>query len=139
MTRINLVDPKVLSDKHLLAEYRELPRIFALAYKAYVRGDRLSPDRTYVLGPGHVRFFYDKLWWLRKRFHLLVHEMKQRGWKPSYNDVPTEYHLATAWQKDWFPTQSDIDINLTRLRERNPSHYAAVQMNNATPYFKVTT
>jgi hypothetical protein len=28
VTRINLVDPKELSRQHLVAEYRELPRIF---------------------------------------------------------------------------------------------------------------
>lgn len=28
MTRVNVVDPSLLSDKHLGAEYRELPRVF---------------------------------------------------------------------------------------------------------------
>lgn len=38
MTRINLVDPSTLHTKHLIAEYRELPRVFALAEAAAFRG-----------------------------------------------------------------------------------------------------
>lgn len=30
MTRINLLPPAQLADQHLIAEYRELPRIFTL-------------------------------------------------------------------------------------------------------------
>lgn len=31
MTRINVVDPRDLTDEHLFAEWRELPRVFTLA------------------------------------------------------------------------------------------------------------
>lgn len=34
MTRINLADPSTLHSKHLLAEYRELPRVFKLVEAA---------------------------------------------------------------------------------------------------------
>ena len=33
MTRINLINPEKLTDQHLLAEYRELPRIFWILRK----------------------------------------------------------------------------------------------------------
>lgn len=125
MTRINLLEPALLSDKHLLAEYRELPRIFTLAYNAYMRGESYDTSASYVLGPGHVKFFYGKLGWLKERFRLLTVEMKFRGWSPSYDDVPIEYYLIChTWQNDWSPTESDIAISLSRLRERNPEHYA---------------
>jgi hypothetical protein len=39
MTRINCIDPALLSDKHLGAEYRELPRIFNLVRDAIKRGE----------------------------------------------------------------------------------------------------
>lgn len=55
MTRINCVPVEELTDKHLLAEYRELPRIFNLA-----RAVEDAPTE-YVLGTGHMKFFYDKL------------------------------------------------------------------------------
>lgn len=35
MTRINVVPVEELTTKHLVAEYRENPRVFALAHKAY--------------------------------------------------------------------------------------------------------
>lgn len=38
MTCINLVDPSTLHSKHLLAEYRELPRVFKLVEAAEKRG-----------------------------------------------------------------------------------------------------
>ena len=42
MTRINVVDVTTLHQRHLVAEYRELPRVFALAHKAYERQDGWS-------------------------------------------------------------------------------------------------
>ena len=49
MTRINVVPPRLLLDEHLLAEYRELPRVFALA-KAPIteRATQLGVDVTDV-------------------------------------------------------------------------------------------
>ena len=66
MTRINTVPVECLSDKHLLAEYRELPRIFTAVAKIYDSGNQLPTDipPNYKLGAGHVKFFYDKLLWL---------------------------------------------------------------------------
>jgi len=55
MTRINVVHPRELVDKHLLAEYRELPRVFALAHSWWMQGG--NPNKLpiqYTLGEGHV-------------------------------------------------------------------------------------
>ena len=38
MTRINCIAPALLNNKHLLAEYRELPRVFGLVKKAIKNG-----------------------------------------------------------------------------------------------------
>ena len=73
MTRINLVPPSELHDKHLLAEYRELPRVFKLA-----RPCDDIPEK-YCLGTGHVKFFYNKLEFLYKRQCQLCEEMKRQG------------------------------------------------------------
>lgn len=56
MTRINLVDPVILSDKHLMAEYRELPRIFTAVTKLVdknIRPHDVDIPEKYVLGKGH--------------------------------------------------------------------------------------
>lgn len=129
MTRINLIHPEQLSDQHLLAEYRELPRIFTLAHEAALRSE--SPNdprnpRKYVLGPGHVRFFYPRLGFLRRRFQALVDEMLNRGWSPQFQDVPPCYDLMSHhWCQDYAPTPEAISLNLARLRERDPEFYHA--------------
>ena len=78
LTRINCVSPEELHGKHLLAEYRELPRIFNIVRKRVEQGQSPSqidmPDR-YTLGTGHVKFFYDKLGWLVDRQKSLIREM----------------------------------------------------------------
>jgi len=60
MTRINCIPVEELHNKHLLVEYRELPRVFTLAHNAIEKGRWESPA-AYVLGAGHVKFFYNKL------------------------------------------------------------------------------
>ena len=81
MTRINCIPPRQLSREHLIAEYRELPRIFALVHAAIARGE--SPDdprnpTSYTLGAGHVRFFYCRLGYLVKRQLAIIDEMRDR-------------------------------------------------------------
>ena len=55
MTRINCVPPSELTVQHLVAEYRELPRIFALVRAAIARGERPDdiPDGELWAG-GHL-------------------------------------------------------------------------------------
>jgi len=130
MTRINTVDPCILSDKHLVAEYRELPRVFGLAKAAFYRGeipaDARNP-REYCLGSGHARFFYDKLTFLTYRFDSIVRVMRARGFKPTHFYVP-DGPGSIIWYGDWTPTDRDHIVNLRRLVERAPQHsaYSAV-------------
>jgi deoxyribonuclease (pyrimidine dimer) len=70
MTRINVVAPRDLTDQHLLAEYRELPRVFTLAQAWLDRGKPGALPERYALGTGHVKFFYDKTDYLAKRQRL---------------------------------------------------------------------
>ncbi len=46
MTRINCVPVEELSGPHLVAEYRELPRVFALAQRAATRKIAVPPLST---------------------------------------------------------------------------------------------
>jgi len=120
MTRINVIDPKELTTKHLVAEYRELPRIFALSYAAQQRGESpnnpLNP-KEYTLGKGHVRFFYNKISFLKKRFASLVHEMHCRGYHTSFTEPPF-YNHASDWSEDWEPTEAAIQINKKRIADK---------------------
>ena len=97
MTRINCIPVEELHDKHLLAEYRELPRVFSLA-----RGDADIPD-TYRMGKGHVTFFYDK---------------RKRGWKPKHCTTGLVFLAPAELYKDWTPTEEAMKINRERIAER---------------------
>ena len=117
MTRINVVHPSELVDKHLLAEYRELPRVFQLAHDWWARDGRLeSLPRSYTLGTGHVRFFYDKLEFCRKRHLLLVYEMQSRGFQTNYERTPPILFKQLA--NDWKPTSEALHINRERIDDR---------------------
>jgi len=117
MTRINCVPPEELSRQHLVAEYRELPRVFALAEKACNAGRKLKAPERYTLGTGHVLFFYRRLLWCRKRFLALREEMLRRGYQPTYNDTP-DVALPTDWWQDWEPDVTALEINRQRIAER---------------------
>src|SRR5690606_1105482 len=122
MTRINCIPTHELSGRHLVAEYRELPRVFALVRAAIGRGetpgDRRNPA-SYTLGTGHVRFFYGRLGYLVRRQAAIVAEMRARGYRPAFDDpsgliagIPVE------WCGEWEPTAEAIAANRARIAER---------------------
>ena len=120
MTRINVVPPGELTGKHLVAEYRELPRVFGLArnYSKLLNPDPLP--QTYTMGTGHVRFFYDKLAWLATRHQELVEEMWDRNYNPQFTHNLAELHndIDPALWNDWQPTPEALAINRARIAER---------------------
>ena len=102
MTRINLVPPAELCDQHLLAEHRELTRIPNAVAKGkfHLKGQ----PTEYKLGEGHVRFFFNKMAFLKKRYDLLHAECKARGFNVQYiwnENLPQE---AALWL-DYEPTE----------------------------------
>jgi deoxyribonuclease (pyrimidine dimer) len=112
MTRINLVPPSELCDQHLLAEWREAPRVFALAGRAHQ--PRVTSSH-YTLGPGHVTFFYTRLDFVEKRLALLRLEMLRRGFRPT--TYPPFTHTC---QSGWTPTEAEIDLSRSRIIQRLP-------------------
>ena len=126
MTRINLVHPTQLTNKHLMAEYRELPRIFTSVAKLEGKKptDVNIPPR-YVLGTGHMKFFYNKLSWLLARYEELYDELIKRG----YN-IDTQLFLSVVQSTDsiprvWFnstdynPSPEDVYLNMVRICKRS--------------------
>jgi deoxyribonuclease (pyrimidine dimer) len=122
MTRINCVPPEELHYSHLGAEYYELPRAVGYIIAAHQRGecpdDKRNP-KAYTLGAGHVRFFYNKLTYLRKRFALLVAECQRRGRKTSFTELPAA-DLPREWCNDWTPDDAALALNRNRLKQRMP-------------------
>lgn len=118
MTRINLVPPAELCDQHLLAEHRELTRIpNAIAKGKY----HLTGQPTeYKLGEGHVRFFFNKMAFLKNRYDLLHAECKARGFNVQYiwNE---ELSQDPALWLDYEPTEAALALNRARIQERMPA------------------
>lgn len=116
MTRINVVPVEELCNQHLFAEWREMPRVVSYLKKA--KNKDIPPK--YVLGQGHVRFFYDKFFWLYKRHRQLTMELINRGYKLSCTDSDIFLVVDEENFKDWNPTQDDMVLNRMRLLDRMP-------------------
>jgi deoxyribonuclease (pyrimidine dimer) len=123
VTRINLVPPKELSRVHLVAEYRELPRVFSIARS---RGDRFWPDvrhglpLAYTLGKGHVLFFAGRLTFLLIRYQALIDEMRRRGYRA--NPVPLADlvdGIADGMFRNYKPTRAAMAASRARIKERS--------------------
>lgn len=116
MTRVNVVPPKELSRLHLIAEYREIARIPALAYAAHLRGEKPADHpQTYRLGKGHVKFFYSRLKFVERRHGRLVIEMQRRGYKVGFMQLAMPYDLPSTWWRDYRPTQTALAENKQRI------------------------
>lgn len=116
MTRINIgVPPKDLCRQHLLAEAREIKRIPNVIAKGKYNMDNI-PD-NFTLGTGHVKFFYNKLLYLKKRYEEIYAECLNRGYNVTYfgdawNNVPAYL------MNDYTPTDNDIKLVMARIEER---------------------
>jgi len=126
MTRINLVEPHQLTDKHLMAEYHELPRIFTAVSKLEAKfktpADVVIPDH-YVLATGHMKFFYNKISWLIDRYSNLFQELTARGFKLDRDLYSRIYDsaldIAPQWRNSYKPRPEDIYLNMVRLCKRS--------------------
>tara|TARA_R110001599_G_scaffold213824_1_gene411642 strand:- start:124 stop:480 length:357 start_codon:yes stop_codon:yes gene_type:complete len=113
MTRINVgILPKDLSSKHLIAEHREIKRIPNCISKGKYNMDGI-PDK-FKLGTGHVKFFYNKLLYLKNRYTKLYEECIDRGFNVqnytnAWDNVPNEL------MNDYNPTDNDRDIIKERI------------------------
>jgi hypothetical protein len=72
----------------------------------------------YVLGTGHVKFFYDKMQFLQKRFDSLVLEMLSRGYNPQFRDSSIFANCAPEFYNDYEPTVEAMELNRERIKER---------------------
>ena len=115
MTRINVVPVQELSDLHLIAEYRELPRVIKQDISVK------NAPQNYKLGEGHVKWARTHLRYVINRYIDLYYEMKIRGFKTSYN--PTELvdlynRIDLELHNDYKVTKADIAVNRQRLLEK---------------------
>lgn len=125
MTRINLVPPAELADQHLFAEFRELkmvPKSLERSLNAKgVIAVTFSIPPKYVLGRGHVSFFYDKGAYLTNRYVDIQQELQRR--KINYNkeamfDPDFVYLRYPCFGRDYNPTEEALQLIRARLAEK---------------------
>lgn len=116
MTRVNVgIDPRLLSRQHLIAEHREIKRIPNLVKNKRVDFEKIPSE--FKLGTGHVRFFYNKLGYLLKRYEAIRNECLNRGfnvedYSSAWNGVPP------TLMNDYTPTAHDTAIIKQRIKEK---------------------
>ena len=118
MTRINLVPVSELADQHLIAEWRELPRVFGLVKKKLDEKKPIIISKNYTMGTGHVRFFYDKLLFLQKRHQALVKEAQKRGFKITLTEKISLSSFPKEYCQDFIPSELDLKISQQRILEK---------------------
>jgi hypothetical protein len=121
MTRINVIDPKELTTKHLVAEYREITRLPTNLKTSLNRKTKpftlTEIPQNYTMGKGHVKFFFDKMLFLKNRFESLVEEMLNRGYNPTYRDSNI-FIVEDRFMNDYLPTEDAVRINRERINDR---------------------
>ena len=116
MTRINVgIPPDELINQHLIAEHREIKRIPNCIAKGKYNMEGI-PDK-FKLGTGHVKFFYNKLLYLKNRYISLYNECIKRGFNvqnyiAAWDNVPQEL------MNDYIVEANDIKIIKQRIDER---------------------
>ena len=114
MTRINLIPVEELSDQHLLAEYRELPRMAKFAGKTVQRKEDIPV--TFTLNKGHMTFFLDKAEFLEQRHADIVEECLRRG--INLQD-PQPFTMPRIFeQADWTPSEEEVAVSRERIQEK---------------------
>jgi len=132
MVRINLINPKFLSDQHLIAEYDEILMLFAHARKYPSLND--APP-SYCLGKGHIKFFKNKLLYLKKRHELIKKEMKKRGFRA---DKTIKLNFKKELLNGWKPGKKDILCIKKRLRYKlklKPHYYRYYRKKKHVRFF----
>lgn len=120
MTRINVVPVSELMDQHLLAELRELPRMFTYI-ETHMQDKQYSGPAEYTMGTGHMKFFSDKGQFLYMRMSDLYHESLKRGFKFKFDadDWASRYMvLPLCFSKDYTPTEGALKVNRERLSSK---------------------
>jgi len=120
MTRINAnIDVKLLTDKHLLAEHREIKRVPARYQGRLAKGDFSGIPDTFKLGGGHELFFINKGKFTFKRYIKLHQECLDRGFNvTNFMSSWNVYDDNLEHFNDWDATQTDNELVIERISQR---------------------
>ena len=127
MTRINIIPVEELSDAHLLAEHREIKRIPNCILNG--RFNLCDIPEKYTMGKGHIKFFRDKVLYLKIRYNDLHNEILRRGFNHTYkfpqvifsfDELNSDNFLIIpkSLYNDWVPNTKDYEIIINRINEK---------------------
>lgn len=132
MTRINLIPVQELATQHLFAEFRELKMVPKSLRRSLIAAQRhVGPHNAtahvvskipahYLLGKGHVSFFYNKGFYLQQRYSLIRHELSRRGVNYDVNSLldPDRTMQQVPWNGDYVPTVEALALIRQRIAEK---------------------
>lgn len=114
MTRINIgINPKNLSDQHLLAEHREIKRLPNFFTKRLAKNKFDDIPEKFTLNTGHVRYFLDKGKYTYERYLSIRQECLNRGY--NVEDYSKNWNVYTP---NFFLNCSPDEIDLSIITER---------------------
>lgn len=128
MTRINLVDPKLLADQHLFAEWREIKHVPAaldrrLETHSFAATKLIIPPR-FTLNKGHMTFFMDKMDYLANRYMALTDELDRRK-VVDYSEESLQNFYEwmkvmpdAAFMSNWKPDAVAVETVVERIKLR---------------------
>lgn len=128
MTRINVVPVEELCNQHLYAEFRELTRVPNMINSGKLKTEYRDAPIEYTLGTGHVKFWVDKLLYLKNRYDKLHSELIRRGYSVTY--IWPESLPKYAVFNDYSPTENALKINRARIQERLPKNASWSQVKS---------
>ena len=135
MVRINIINPRNLADQHLIAEYDEILMLLGyISRYPKIKNDEIPKE--YCLGTGHIRFFKDKLLYIKKRHELIKKEMQRRGFTTNITINLKEFPKKLA--NDWTPNNKDKEIIKTRIigkLKKKPEYYRYERKHKDLKFF----
>lgn len=132
MARVNIgVNPKYISDQHLIAESVEITMITGGLKKNNCKIKSPIPEQ-FNLGTGHINFFKNKILYLKSRLEAVNSELARRGIKNSTTINISEYPYQYC--NVWKPTKEASIILRNRISERLKNPLKA--KNNFHRYYK---
>ena len=136
MVRINIIPVKYLTDQHLNAEKTEILMLCKYIIK-YPYLDGSEPSK-YKLDKGHMKFFKDKVIYLKNRYDTILEELSKRGYNLDYH-FPTLKNFLNENLNDWQPCIQDYCIIIPRIMQKielKPNWYKYYKKDfNLNDYF----
>lgn len=134
MVRVNLISPQKLADQHLVAEYLEILMLVGYV-KNYPKLEGIKKE--YCLGKGHIKFFKNKLGYLKNRHEKIKKEMRKRGFATT-KTINLET-FDSKFQEKWKPSKKDFGIVKKRILwkiKNKPNYYNYYGKKKSLEFFE---